>query len=108
MRRKESLTYKRIGAESLVKRPESEGIGKAACSFPIKGLAPFPDSCILLRLESEPPNKTVSRELPGKEKRRDMQFESKALILCRPKQVIVAIVESQLKQYYSFYIMRTE
>lgn len=73
---KGQLTCKRIGAESLVETP-------------LSGSVPFVDSCMLLRLGSGPPNKSVSRELPGEKKREDMQFEKTQRTLCRLKQTMV-------------------
>lgn len=51
-------------------------------------ISAFIDSGLEFRLGSEPPNKTVSRELPGEEKRRDMQVEIKQRTFGRLKQII--------------------
>lgn len=73
---KGKLTYKKIGAESLVETL-------------LLGLLRFVDSCMLLVLGSGPLNKSVSRELPGEKKKEDMQFEKPQRTLCRLKQTMV-------------------
>jgi hypothetical protein len=88
--KKGQLTCKRIGVGSLAETLGLETAGKIGCSFDIIGVVPFADSWIQLRLGSGPPNKIVSRELPGEVMRPDMQLESIQRSLPRLKQIIVS------------------
>lgn len=51
-------------------------------------MSAFVDLGLEVLLGSEPPNKTVSRELPGEEKRWDMQVEIKQRTFGKLKQII--------------------
>lgn len=78
--------------------PETEEEEKVDCSFDIIGMSVFAGSFAELRLESGPPNKTVSRELSGR--RRDMKFESRQRTLAMLKQAIVVESEGTVSLYY--------
>ncbi|KAJ5879856.1 hypothetical protein N7455_003321 [Penicillium solitum] len=54
-------------------------------------MSAFVDLGLEVLLGSEPPNKTVSRELPGEEKRWDMQVEIKQRTFARYRELVVEV-----------------
>lgn len=84
-----TLTFKRCVTGLFAGTPEPEGAVKIDCSFDIIEISDFREPSVELRLGSGPPNKTVSRGLPG-ERRRVVKVESRQRSLVMLKQVIIS------------------